>query len=184
MVDKSLQHFFDKNKIAVILVCLAVAYILYTILNQSHKPRFEMYDSNIPNKAYNNKPSPVIPSTDNILNSDNSSQAFSSVQGNDTIIKNPSSCNKGSYQENPNNLLPNDKNSSWSQIVPQNNIQNNMLDTTQLIGIDTIGTSFRNPNLQLRSEPPNPQKNVSPWMQTTIAPDTYRRSFELSKGEQ
>ena len=36
------------------------------------------------------------------------------------------------------------------------------------IGINTVGQSLRNANLQLRSEPANPQLNVGPWNQTTI----------------
>ena len=38
---------------------------------------------------------------------------------------------------------------------------------------------LRNANLQLRSEPPNPQVKVSPWLQTTIETDTNRRPLEI-----
>jgi hypothetical protein len=38
---------------------------------------------------------------------------------------------------------------------------------------------LRNPNLQLRSEPPNPQLKVSPWNQTTIESDLNRRPLEI-----
>ena len=38
---------------------------------------------------------------------------------------------------------------------------------------------MRNANLQLRSEPPNPQVQVSPWMQATIEPDINRRPLEV-----
>ena len=38
---------------------------------------------------------------------------------------------------------------------------------------------MRNANLQVRSEPPNPQTNVSPWMNTTIEPDLMRAPFEI-----
>jgi len=37
---------------------------------------------------------------------------------------------------------------------------------------------LRNPNLQLRCEPPNPIKKVGPWMQTTIEPDLHRRPLD------
>ena len=43
------------------------------------------------------------------------------------------------------------------------------------MGINTVGTSLRNANLGLRAEPANPQTQVGPWMQTTIAPDTIRK---------
>ena len=47
-----------------------------------------------------------------------------------------------------------------------------------LIGVNTIGQSLRNANYQLRSEPPNPQMKVGPWMQSTVEPDLMRRSLE------
>ena len=47
------------------------------------------------------------------------------------------------------------------------------------IGINTVGQSLRNANLQLRSEPPNPKMDVGPWNQTTIAGDPYRRPLEI-----
>ena len=40
---------------------------------------------------------------------------------------------------------------------------------------------LRNANLQLRSEPPNPQLKVSPWSQSTIEPDVNRRPLELGE---
>ena len=39
---------------------------------------------------------------------------------------------------------------------------------------------LRNANQQIRSEPFNQQSVVSPWMQSTINPDIWRRQFELS----
>lgn len=55
----------------------------------------------------------------------------------------------------------------------------NFLTASFSTGIDVIGQTLRNPNLGFRSEPPNPQVVVSPWMQTTIQPDVTRRGFEL-----
>ena len=39
--------------------------------------------------------------------------------------------------------------------------------------------TLRNANLQVRSEPPNPQNEVCAWNQSTIGPDQYRRSLEI-----
>ena len=50
------------------------------------------------------------------------------------------------------------------------------------MGIDSVGQSLRNPNYQIRSEPPNPQNNVSPWNQTTITPDKFQVPLELGQG--
>ena len=54
----------------------------------------------------------------------------------------------------------------------------NLLDAGAHIGINTVGQSLRNANHQLRADPPNPQVQVSPWMNTTIAPDLPRRPLD------
>ena len=46
-------------------------------------------------------------------------------------------------------------------------------------GVNTVGQSLKNANRQLRSDPPNPQVKVSPWLQSTIEPDTDRKSLSL-----
>tara|TARA_Y100001958_G_C21247679_1_gene579330 strand:+ start:1948 stop:2859 length:912 start_codon:yes stop_codon:yes gene_type:complete len=56
----------------------------------------------------------------------------------------------------------------------------NFLGAGYHIGVNSVGQSLRNANLQLRSEPPNPQSQVSPWLNTTIAPDLQRRPLELT----
>ena len=57
----------------------------------------------------------------------------------------------------------------------------NFLNPENLVGINTVGQSLRNANRQLRSEPPNPQVKVSPWLQTTIEPDTNRKPLEIGE---
>jgi len=82
----------------------------------------------------------------------------------------------------PQDLLPVDNNSIWAQVNPPGQgdlADKNFLEAGYHIGINTIGQSLRNANYQLRSDPPNPQAKVSPWMQTTIEPDTNRRRFEI-----
>ena len=54
----------------------------------------------------------------------------------------------------------------------------NMLDAGFHVGVNTIGQSLKNANRQLRSEPPNPQVQVSPWMMSSIGPDLLRRPLE------
>jgi hypothetical protein len=79
-------------------------------------------------------------------------------------------------------LLPKDSNSKWAQVNPagQGDIRDqNFLNAGFLIGINTVGQSLKNANLQLRSEPPNPQLKVSPWNQSTIDPDLNRKPLEI-----
>jgi hypothetical protein len=79
-------------------------------------------------------------------------------------------------------LLPKDAaNSPFAQVNPagQGDVDSkNHLTAGYTLGINTIGNSLRNANRQLRSEPPNPQLKVSPWMNTTIGPDLGRKPLE------
>ena len=93
----------------------------------------------------------------------------------------PPSCAKQAVVD-PKQLLPRDSNNSFSQMNPggAGDIQNvSLLKAGYHIGINTVGQSLRNANLQLRSEPANPQVNIGPWNQTTIGPDLARRALEV-----
>jgi hypothetical protein len=84
--------------------------------------------------------------------------------------------------DNPSSLLPNDTNSQWASLNPNGNgalKSVNLLQAGSLVGINTVGSSLRNPNLQLRSDPPNPQGSVGPWNNSTIQPDTNRKPLEI-----
>ena len=82
----------------------------------------------------------------------------------------------------PSELLPKDTNSVWAQSVPsgQGSLgDQNFLNAGFHVGMNTVGQTLRNPNYQLRSEPANPQVKVSPWMQSTIEPDSNRKAMEI-----
>ena len=114
-------------------------------------------------------------------------EVYSAVTGiNTTSYGLPPSCSKGNVVD-PSELLPKDVNSQWAQLNPAggadfNNV--NLLKAGYHIGIDTIGSSLRNANLQERSEPPNPTTKVGPWNNTTIEPDLMRTPLELGCGGQ
>lgn len=85
-------------------------------------------------------------------------------------------------QLTPNELLPQDNSTAWAQVNPQGAgtlKDKNFLQAAHHIGINTVGQTQRNANLQLRSEPPNPQVKVSPWLQSTIDPDVNRKPLEI-----
>lgn len=95
------------------------------------------------------------------------------------------SCNSG--VADPSELLPKDQNNEWARLNPngENDLKNiNLLKAGFHHGIDTVGTTLRNANLQIRSEPPNPVDKVSPWMNSTIEPDLMRTPLELGCGSQ
>ena len=83
-------------------------------------------------------------------------------------------------------LLPHDKDSEWAKNSPSTKGalgDKNLLNAGFHIGVNTVGQSLRNANRQIRSEPPNPQVKVSPWLQSTIEPDINRKPLEIGCGE-
>jgi len=86
-------------------------------------------------------------------------------------------------QLTPSELLPKDNNSVWAEqnpMGPGSLKGKNFLSAGALLGVNTVGQSLRNANLQLRSEPPNPQMPVSIFNQSTIQPDVNRRPLEIN----
>jgi len=147
---------------------------------------------------YNNKKSTKDNMYDNMYTSDNIELSGNSISsenviglvsndGNNNYLPvsglstngNAGSCNE--QISNPSELLPKDVNSDWSNINPANaDLKNiNLLSAGQLIGINTVGSSLRNPSLQERSEPIIPKTNIGPWNQSTIDADTLRRPLEI-----
>jgi hypothetical protein len=87
----------------------------------------------------------------------------------------------------PNELLPTDANSQWAALNPVNMNQGSILNGDMLqagyhIGLDTIGQTLKNANLQLRSDPIIPKQDVGPWNQSTYEPDYGRIPLEVGYG--
>lgn len=79
-------------------------------------------------------------------------------------------------------LLPKEAaNTKWAQINPVGTgaLQNvNLLTAGYNLGVNTVGASHKNPNMSIRSDPPIPKMDVSPWLNSTIEPDTWRKKLE------
>ena len=162
----------SKSFFNVILV-LGLVVLIVVIYNYNSKKttRDNMYNSV-------SGPSPSISDSSlNIVgltsNSDNNN--YLNVSGSNQ----GGSCNQ--KNSDPSDLLPKDINSDWSNVNPANaDLKNiNLLSAGQLIGINTVGSSLRNPSLQERSEPIIPKTNIGPWNQSTIDADTLRRPLEI-----
>jgi hypothetical protein len=85
-------------------------------------------------------------------------------------------------QLTPSELLPKDMNSVWAEqnpMGPGSLKGKNFLSAGALLGVNTVGQTLRNANLQLRSEPPNPQVQISIFNQSTISPDISHRPLEI-----
>lgn len=200
---------FKKTKtehIFVLVICLFVVvyfiYKFYKHLDSKGKSGSESYGQSMgsqygsqpsnkqqgmPN-GMNNQPNmntTILPSSADALQSDITPAPV--MPGTQTSMPGlPTSCSKPNIQ-NPAELLPKDANSQWASLNPNgkgflSNI--NLLNAGFNIGIDTIGSSLRNANLQIRSEPVNPQLNVGPWNQSTITHDFMRPPLEIGCGSQ
>lgn len=176
--------------IVVLFVILAVVYFINNYVSGKTSYGTDLMTSDI-NNAYKGRrsagasvgsaPMPANPSGQN--------EVFSAVNGVQSSIVQPvAGCNSPNMT-NPSDLLPTSSpNSQWSELNPsgKGELSNiNFLKAGYHIGIDTIGQSLRNANLQLRSEPPNPQlNNTGPWNQSTITPDFIRPPLEIGNGPQ
>jgi hypothetical protein len=183
----SLKKLWNDYGIGGVLLAIIVLYVLYMLFKHlgSKGMSGNEFMSQQTNKAYSNSassaPSGPKPAQEN------GNEVFSSVGAPSASGQGiPSACNKPNSQ-NPSDLLPKDTNSQWAQLNPagKGDLANiNLLKAGYHIGIDTIGQTLRNANLQIRSEPPNPQVNVGPWNLSTIEPDFLRPPLELGQGGQ
>lgn len=170
-----LEKTLRTNHILVILGAIVLVYAVYTYSDQKFVVPYEPLQSD----AKNRQKSTV----------EVSQQAAPAVMDGMSGVQS-SAPPVGAAQlpvANPADLLPRDSNNQWGSLNPSGSgdLQGqNLLSATFLTGIDTIGNTMKNANLQLRSEPPNPQLNVGPWNQSTFAPDLMRTPLELGCGGQ
>ena len=184
------------SHIFVVVVALALGYAIYNYSVNKGTVLDRMENNNgVSSNVMNPPESPDLQDTQHMQSSgepqpslplgENSEPA--SVSG----IQTPShgampSCSSHQVVD-PAELLPKDENSEWAKLNPMGagDLQNvNLLKSGYHIGINTVSSSLRNANLQLRSEPPNPQMSVGPFNNTTISPDINRKPLEIGCGGQ
>lgn len=77
-------------------------------------------------------------------------------------------------------LLPREGGFSESNPTPQGQLMNrNLFESGHHAGLNTQSSTLKNANLQLRSDPLIPRRDVGPWMQSTYESDTNRRMLEI-----
>ena len=176
----SIKKLFNDYGVGGILIAIIVLYGLYMLFNNLMSKGYIGGETmtQTRNKAYNNSPSAPQPAQES------GNEVYSSVGG---APQAPGFGMPTASSQNPSDLLPKDTNSQWAQLNPagKGDLANiNLLKAGYHIGIDTVGQTLRNANLQIRSEPPNPQINVGPWNQSTIESDFMRPSLEIGQGGQ
>lgn len=162
---KQLFNFDESSLMSWILLSVGVLIVLYFLRKylQSKSMNMEGYDNVQPALNPNNK---ILDSATEMTSSSSSSSSSSNAP----------------YKD----LMPAyDPNSQWGELNPsgEGDLQGvNLLKAGELIGINTVGQSLKNANLQTRSEPPNPITNTGPWNQSTIEPDYMRPALEIGSG--
>jgi hypothetical protein len=180
-MNVSLKKLWNDYGIGALIVLLVVAYGISVFAGYLGNKGVVGSESNAQMQSqYKNNSAGVKPSDPN------GNEVYASAVGVHTSVPDmPPSCSNNNIQ-NPADLLPKDTNSQWSALNPsgKGELSNiNLLKAGYHIGIDTVGQSLRNANLQLRSDPPNPQLgNVSIWNQSTITPDLMRPPLEIGTG--
>jgi hypothetical protein len=160
-----------------LLMAVGAVVLIYFLMNYSTDK------NNVKDNMENNgEENEETPTQNNAMPNDIAGAQYAPVSGQSTETHGlPPTCQGGPVAD-PSELLPKDQNNEWARLNPNgdNDLKNvNLLKAGYHHGIDTIGSSLRNANLQLRSEPPNPVDKVSPWMNSTIEPDLMRTPLEL-----
>ena len=192
---KDLQKFIKMHHVLAIAGLLVLGVVVSQYSNKKGLIVDNMtFGANITPQQANEEQSKYVvnmsgPATGNVSPAQPGGQneVFASVNGESGSSQGLLPNNMRQQVVNPDDLLPKDENSQWAQLNPKGNgeLNNvNLLQAGYLYGINTVGSSLRNANLQLRSEPPNPQLQVSPWLNTTIEPDLMRTPLELGNGPQ
>ena len=175
----NLVNLVKKHHVIIILVIIVGLFFYY--MSQKNKGGSERMTKNS-NSAYKNSKTNAVQPSEPL----GQNEIYSNVGASPQTVGLPSSCDKGNIN-NPADLLPKDNNSQWAQLNPagKGDLSNiNLLKAGYHIVIDTVGQSLRNANLQIRSEPPNPQVNTGIWQQSTITPDFMRPPLEVGQGTQ
>jgi len=173
---KALTSFVQSENAKWVFVAIVVCIMLYSVMSYSNGKvavKDGMYSDG-------NVMSTVTPPV-NKLNPSKFGDASASVE---------STSGASDYQaaptNNPDELLPRDDNSKWGELNPVNSSNGqqmpDLLNAVSRIGLDTIGQTMKNANLQLRSDPTIAKQNVGPWNNSTYEPDLARVPLELGCG--
>jgi hypothetical protein len=173
-VKNMLKKFSQGNNVLILVAVVALGYVLY---NYSQTKNKQSADAPTQESSSQEQFSPSEPLGDN--------EDFAAVNGIQTTQDGiPFPCSKKEVVD-PAHLLPKNSNSAWAKLNPKadGSLEDvNLLTAGYHIGINTIGQSLRNANLQVRSEPANPKVDVGPWNGSTITSDLMRKPLEIGCG--
>jgi hypothetical protein len=178
---KALSNFSKSNGMWVFII-IVVILIIWALTNYSGKKGIirDGYAGSSLTGAAPSEPSTVFAQSTQQMGGSNAAMTTSGS------VPSATASNPGNYVAqpvaNPGDLLPKDQNSEWSKLNPISNSNPMIPDLLQagsLIGLDTIGQTLKNANLQLRSDPVIVKQNVGPWNNSTYEADLGRVPLEL-----
>jgi len=190
-ISQGASKFFTNERIVVLVIFLILVWglLAYSGSKNNRVDTFWGSDSTTSSSSDYSVTGQVLPASpaSNSMEQNNVASSSSPVDSsfeltNESVIGGASLATTA----NPADLLPNDQNSQWSALNPNTMNKGDVLmpDLLQAgyhIGLDTIGQTLRNANLQLRSDPVIPKSQVGPWNQSTIEPDLARTPLELGQ---
>uniref|UniRef100_A0A6C0I2X8 Minor capsid protein P11 C-terminal conserved region domain-containing protein n=1 Tax=viral metagenome TaxID=1070528 RepID=A0A6C0I2X8_9ZZZZ len=168
-IQEQFSNFFTTQRVIALLVFLVLAWALLSYSKMKMFSMDGMADATIPKQTAGASATPSVVTTIPTASKPTASSGYTMQP-----------------VANPADLLPVDQNSQWSALNPNSMNKGDILmpDLLQAgyhIGLDTIGQTLRNPNLQLRSDPLIQKGNVGPWNQSTIEADIGRVPLELGQ---
>lgn len=178
------KKFFKDIKSEYILAIIGFIILVIALFNYSN-------NKNLSQIGYNNQTplqsSPLNNQPDNKVKASSNQSTYTPYNGTSTLstptsVNSANQINLNKPVANPKDLLPKNNNSSWANMNPASMdlTQVNLLNPTQIVGINSVNHNNRNSNLQLRSEPPNPKTSTNcPWNISTIEPDKFRKQLEI-----
>jgi len=178
---RGLSKFFTTEKVIILVVFLILAWGLWTY-SGTKSMRLDTMDTGKGAPTELTQVTPTVPQQPHV----GQPTVTSSAPGVTAAAAGSVAAGYSSQSvANPQDLLPIDQHSQWAALNPvaQGNIAApDLLQAGYHIGLDTIGQTLRNANLQERSDPIIPKAAVGPWNQSTIEPDLGRVPLEVGAG--
>ena len=175
-IQAGLSRFLGKRWIPIVVIIVICAVLLfYSSSKSSVLDRMDTGYAHAPQQQHHHQPQQQMPV------GGGAGAAGTAVQG---------AAAQGGFTmqpvANPSDLLPQDSNSQWASLNPLgggNVAMPDLLSAGYHIGLDTIGQTLKNANLQLRSDPIIEKKDIGPWNQSTYEPDYGRVPLEVGHGQ-
>ena len=170
-IQLGFEKFVGKRWIPLIIIIAICAILMYYSSSKSNV--FDRMTTSDTNAGKSNQPSQYAGPVQPVAQSAPSVSAGASGYSSQPVA-------------NPSDLLPHDQNSQWANLNPIGNGVVAMPDLLQAgahIGLDTIGQTLKNANLQLRSDPIIEKKDIGPWNQSTYEADYGRVPLEVGYGQ-